>query len=335
MKHIFLFFFVIILFSCQPSKHEYIKLEGMIFGTFYHIIYQPIDKKVDYSEGIKASLNKVDWSLSTYKDTSTLSKFNYSVQGIQIDSLMRIVYLAGRKVYINTSGAFDMTVAPIVNAWGFGFKKQDSITPELIDSLLLNVGMDMVSLQANFLHKLKPKIMLDASAIAKGFGVDIVAHYLDMQGVKNYMVEVGGEIRVKGVNNTGINWRVGIDKPIDDPSASTRELQDVISLTNVGLATSGNYRNFYIKNGKKYAHTIDPKTGYPVQHSLLSASIVSPLCMNADAYATACMVMGLNRSMEIIEALPNTEGYFIYVDDRGDNQVKFTSGFGKLIVKDN
>lgn len=333
MKHIFLLAFLVFLFSCQPKSHEYIKLEGMIFGTFYHVVYQPIDGKVDYSEGIKASLNKVDWSLSTYKDTSTLSKFNYNTEGVQVDSLMKLVYLAGEKVYVNTSGAFDMTVAPIVNAWGFGFKKQDSITSGLIDSLLLNVGMDMVSLQGDFLHKSKPGIMLDASAIAKGFGVDVVADYLGAQGIKNYMVEVGGEIRVKGINNTGTNWRVGIDKPIDDPSASSRELQDIISLTNEGLATSGNYRNFYIKNGKKYAHTIDPKTGYPVQHSLLSASIVSPLCMNADAYATACMVVGVEKSMEIIEALPNTEGYFIYVDENGNNQVKYTSGFGKLIVK--
>ncbi|TLX76122.1 FAD:protein FMN transferase [Labilibacter sediminis] len=333
MKHLCLLLLVALFISCQPKTKEYVKIEGMIFGTFYHIVYQPVGDERDLSEGISQSLNNVDWSLSTYKDTSTISRFSQSTEGIEIDSLMKTVYLAGKEVYENTYGAFDMTVGALVNAWGFGFKKQDMVTTALVDSLLMNVGMDMLSLKDGFLHKSKPNIVLDASAIAKGFGVDVVADYLVAQGIKNYMVEIGGEIRVKGKNSAGTHWRVGIDKPIDDMAAKSRELQGVISLTNVGLATSGNYRNFYIRDGKKYAHTIDPKTGYPVQHSLLSASIVAPLCMNADAYATACMVMGLEKSMELIESLPNTEGYFIYVDENGNNQVSYTSGFGDLIVE--
>ncbi len=333
MKYILIISIAIITFSCQPKSNDYIKIRGPVFGTFYTIIYQPVAEDDSLDKGVMKELTKVDWSLSTYKDTSTISKFNYSDNGTTIDSLMKRVFIKGKEIYQNSNGAFDMTVAPLVNAWGFGFKKQDSITDELIDSLLLIVGMDKVKLKEGFLSKDKPNIMLDASAIAKGFGVDVVADYLTSQGITNYMVEIGGEIRAHGVNHKGIPWRVGIDKPIDDKEPEQRELQDILSISNAALATSGNYRNFYIKDGKKYAHTIDPKSGYPVQHSLLGASIIAQDCMTADAYATACMVMGLGKSMELIEKLPNTEGYFIYVDDNGSNQIRYTSGFERLIVR--
>jgi thiamine biosynthesis lipoprotein len=333
MKHIFIFSLLAILFSCKHESNDYLKIQGSVFGTFYHIIYQPMHNNDSIDEGILKELNKVDWALSTYKDTSGISKFNISEEGVEVDFMMKYVFESGLKIYQRTEGAFDMTVAPLVNAWGFGFKKQDSVNVELIDSLLNDIGMEKVYLQGDFLRKVNPGIMLDASAIAKGYGVDVVADYLASQGIANYMVEIGGEIRVAGVNNKGLLWRVGIDKPIDDQAAVNRELQDIISLSDLGMATSGNYRNFYIKDGKKYAHTIDPKTGYPVQHSLLSATIVAPECMVADAYATACMVMGLDKSMEVIENLPDTEAYFIYIDEKGETQVQHTSGFGKLIVQ--
>ncbi len=333
MKRFISIISIIIIISCKPQTHEYIKMQGMVFGTFYHIIYQPVIEGDSISFGVTKELDKVDWALSTFKDTSTISKFNFSENGSVVDSMMKYVYLSAVEVNKNTEGAFDMTVGPLVNAWGFGFKKKDSITNALIDTLLLNVGMEKLQLEGDFLSKEKSGIMIDASAIAKGYGVDVVANYLASQGINNYMVEIGGEIRVRGVNNKGIAWRVGIDKPIDDKAAENREIQDVLSLSDVGLATSGNYRNFYIKEGKKYAHTIDPKTGYPVQHSLLSASIIAPQCMVADAYATACMVMGLNKSMEVINSLPGVEGYFIYVDEEGNNQVEYTNGFKSLIVE--
>lgn len=333
MKHVFIFSLLAILLSCKPASHDYTKIQGSVFGTFYHVVYQSVQDNDSIDEGILKELNKVDWALSTYKDTSGISKFNVSEVGVKVDSMMKYVFDSGLKVFHQTNGAFDMTVAPLVNAWGFGFKKKDSVTSELIDSLLDYIGMDKVHLQGDFLRKVKPGIMLDASAIAKGYGVDVVADYLSSQGIANYMVEIGGEIRVAGVNDKGLLWHIGIDKPIDDQAAISRELQDIISLSNMGMATSGNYRNFYVKDGKKYAHTIDPKTGYPVQHSLLSATIVAPECMVADAYATACMVMGLNKSMEVIENLSGAEAYFIYIDDNGDTKVKFTPGFGKLIVQ--
>lgn len=333
MKQILLILIVFITFSCQSTAPDYLKMQGRIFGTYYSVIYQPIQSNDSISNGVVQALDKVDWALSTFKDTSSISNFNFSEVGAPVDAMLKKVFLAGEQVFGNTDGAFDMTVGPLVNAWGFGFKKKDNVTAELIDSLLYDVGMEKVRLQGDFLGKEQSGIMLDGCAIAKGFGVDVVADYLASEGIVNYMVEIGGEIRVAGINNKGIDWRLGIDKPIDDKAALNRELQDVLSLTNVGLATSGNYRNFYIKDGKKYAHTIDPKTGYPVQHSLLSASIVASECMVADAYATACMVMGVEKSMQVISSLPNIEGYFIYVDSNGQNQVMSTVGFEKYIVE--
>ncbi|SMO84206.1 thiamine biosynthesis lipoprotein [Saccharicrinis carchari] len=332
MKNILIPLIALLFFSCVQTSHDYVKMEGQIFGTYYHVIYQPIQQTDSLDKGLLKVLNKVDWSLSTYKDTSTISKFNFSELGARTDAMLEKVFLKGQEIYDNSDGAFDMTVAPLVNAWGFGFKKKDSITTELIDSLLLFVGMDKLRLKDAFLEKDRPGIMLDASAIAKGFGVDEAANYLLAQGIKNYMVEIGGEIRAAGLNSKGIPWRVGIDQPTDDKTLLSRELQAILSLSDAALATSGNYRNFYIRKGKKYAHTIDPTTGYPVQHSLLSATIIAPDCMSADAYATACMVMGVKKSYQLIKNLPNVEGYFIYVDHNGNNQVKYTPGFESLIA---
>lgn len=226
-----------------------------------------------------------------------------------------------------------MTVAPLVNAWGFGFKNKldpDSIP---VDSLLELVGYKKVHLIDGKLLKDDPRIMFDASAIAKGYGVDVVADFLESKGVENYMVEIGGEIRAKGKNNKGKIWRVGIDKPIDDPSSLSREIQDVIELGKGAMATSGNYRQFYIKDGKKYAHTIDPRLGYPVQHSLLSASVIAPDCMTADAYATAFMVLGLEKSIEIVEKDTLMEAYFIYSDNDGNLKTFTTAKLKEMIQK--
>lgn len=175
-----------------------------------------------------------------------------------------------------------------------------------------------------------PEVMLDASAIAKGYSSDVVAALLEKNGVENYMVEIGGECVVKGHNDKGQKWTMGITKPVDDSTQSQNELQTIIKIDKGGLATSGNYRRFYYKDGKKYAHTIDPKTGYPVQHSLLSATIYAPNCMEADAYATACMVLGVEKALELIESTPGLEGYFIYTDKDGKYATAETKGFEAL-----
>ncbi|MCU4175716.1 FAD:protein FMN transferase [Carboxylicivirga sp. N1Y90] len=318
---------VLIFTACQPQK-QYIKSEGLIFGTIYHITYEHHE---DVSAGITQKLNAFDWSMSTYKDTSVISKINRN-ESADTDVYFRNVFNKAKEITAVTEGAFDMTVAPLVNAWGFGFSKKDSITPELIDALLMDVGMDAISLVDQQVVKEREGIMLDGSAIAKGYAVDVVADYLQALGIENFMVEIGGEMRVEGKNTKGTFWKVGIDKPIDDPEVLQRDLQEIISVSDIALATSGNYRNFYMKDGKKYAHTISPFTGYPVDHQLLGVSVLASDCMSADAYATAFMVLGVEKSMQIVEADANLEAYFISAGENGeDYKIEMSAGFGKVI----
>lgn len=321
---------LLLLMACSPSR-KYQFNEGYIFGTIYHVIYQSPDN-MDYQIDIENKMHQFDMSLSTYKTESVISLVNNNDSTVVLDHYFTTVFKKGREISSKTQGAFDMTVAPLVNAWGFGFKNKIMPTSSQVDSLLQLVGYKKVSLVNGRVIKEDPRIMLDASAIAKGYSVDVIAEFLEEKGVKNYMVEIGGEIRVKGNSKKGRPWRVGIDKPIDDPTVSQRELQDVVSLKHASMATSGNYRNFYVKDGKKYAHTIDPLSGYPVQHRLLSASVIGPNCMTADAYATAFMVLGLDKSVQIVEREDDLEAYFIYTDDKGEYQVYVTRGIKKMIL---
>ena len=329
--HIFISLsFVLILSSCLEQSKKFFNNEGLTFGTSYHIIYEN-DK--DVHDAIRVKMNEFNLSLSTYDSVSVISKINRNEE-VTPDNYFLTVFNKAVEISDKTNGAFDITVAPLVNAWGFGFSKRDSISPEIVDSLLQFVGMDKVKLSDGKVVKTAPGVMLDASAIAKGYGVDVVADYLESLGMGNYLVEIGGEIRARGHNRRGIPWRVGIDKPIDDPKVLHRELQEIIEITKGALASSGNYRNFYIKNGKKYAHTINPKTGYPIQHELLSVSVIAADCMTADAYATAFMVLGMDKAKEIVDKTPKLEAYFICrAEDSDTLKVLYTNGFGKLIVK--
>jgi len=329
MKNIVLILALSLLVSCQPSKREFIRNEGFIFGTTYHLIY---DHSEDLHEEIKIKFNEFDLSLSTYNKQSIISKVNRN-EPVEVDHFFKTVFQKADEVTRATEGAFDMTIGPLANAWGFGFSNMASITQVLIDSLRLNMGMDKIKLEGNRVVKANADIVLNVNALAKGYGVDVIACLLEQNGVTNYMVEIGGELRVKGHNQKQTNWRVGIDKPVDDPEVMSRDLQEVISITNTALATSGNYRNFYYKDGKKYAHTISPYTGYPVQHQLLSASVIAPDCMTADAYATAFMVLGLEKSLEIVKQHPELEAYFISSDEQESYRITMSENFHKFINK--
>jgi thiamine biosynthesis lipoprotein len=316
---------IIVCFAFVSCKKEakYHFDEGKVFGTFYHFVYQYPDEEGLQTE-ILEKLREFDFSLSTYNPESVISKVNDNDSTVVLDDYFITCFETSEQIAKVTDGAFDWTVAPLVNAWGFGFKNKLEPEDIPVDSLLMVVGYQKVKLVDGKVIKKDPRIMFDASAIAKGYGVDIVADYLESKGISNYMVEIGGEIRAKGNSNKKRAWRVGIDQPIDDPSSLSRQIQDVLELKNGALATSGNYRQFYVKDGKKYAHTIDPRLGYPVQHSLLSASVVAPTCMKADAYATAFMVLGLEKSIEIVQNDPELEAYFIYTDEEG-SLATFTS----------
>jgi FAD:protein FMN transferase len=228
----------------------------------------------------------------------------------------------------------DITVAPLVNAWGFGFKKSTGVDSLIVDSLRQMIGYQKIDLQNNRIMKKDPRIMLDCSAIAKGFGVDAVARLLERKGIKNYMVDIGGEVVVRGKNSKMNAWRIGINKPVDDSLSVNQELQTVLAISDVGMATSGNYRNFYYKGGKKYAHTIDPRTGYPVQHSILSSTVIAKDCASADAYATAFMVMGLDSAKAFCEAHPELDAYFICSGEGDKYETYFTDGMKKFIINE-
>lgn len=313
----------------QQQNTPYQRDEGFIFGTIYHITYQ---SDVNYQKEIEAELQKVDNSLSPFNKTSIISRINRN-EDVKVDNMFAEVFQLAEKISKETDGAFDITVAPMVNAWGFGFKTGNPPTKQTVDSLRAIVGFQKVALEEEHVKKQNSHIMLDCSAIAKGYGSDIVARFLKKKGIQNFMVEIGGEIVVNGNSDKQVPWRVGINKPTDDSLNTSQELQDVINVTDIAMATSGNYRNFYYKNGKKYAHTIDPKTGYPVQHNILSATVLAKNCATADAYATSFMVMGLDGAKKVLEKHPELDAYLIYSDEKGNNRIWYSPELKKKILK--
>ncbi len=327
----FLAILLVVLFSCQ-QKAEYISNEGFIYGTIYHVTYESPNGK-DLQKGMETVMNELNRSMSTFDSTSTISKVNKN-EATTLDEHFLTVYNRAQEISEITDGAFDMTVAPMVNVWGFGFKNKEQVTAELIDSLKTVVGYQKVRIENGQFVKDHANTMLDASAIAKGFACDLVGNYLKQKGCKNYMVEIGGEVVAKGKNAKGNFWSIGISKPDDNDFFTEQKLKAIVELKERALATSGNYRNFYVENGVKYAHTIDPETGYPVQHSLLSTTVLADDCMTADAFATAFMVSGLEKSVAIAEADHNIDVYFIYSDDEGNFKTYVSPGFKKLLKKE-
>ncbi len=339
-----------VLIIRENSSKTFQRDEGKIFGTFYHITYQSGENLHDE---ILAELQRVDGSLSMFNDSSTISRINRNeAVDLSVDSLFVEVYELAQRIADDTNGAFDITVAPLVNAWGFGFKNEQMPSEAAVDSLRSFVGYKKVLLvgeknqfknpsdkqfknQPSTFKILKedPRTMLDCSAIAKGFGCDLVGRLFRRKGIENYMIEIGGEVVVGGVNEKGEKWHIGVTKPEEAPSQPPPngggELQTILQLPlsspHLGgqrgassLATSGNYRNFYVKDGKRYAHTIDPRTGRPVQHSILSATVIADNCATADAYATAFMVLGLDDAQRILDRHPDLLAYLIYTDSIGN-----------------
>lgn len=309
-----------VLIVRQQHSLPYQQSSDFIFGTTYKIVYQHDE---DLSKEIREELMKVDFSLSPFNEKSVITAVNQN-RDVELDSLFLDVFTKAMEISCETDGAFDITVAPLVNAWGFGFKNETRPTPLQVDSLLQMVGYKKIKLEDGKIIKQDPRMMLDCSAIAKGYGVDVVARYLRSRGIHNFMVEIGGEVVTSGVNPQRLPWRVGVVKPSEDSLNVGHELQTVLNVTDKAMATSGNYRNFYYKNGKRFAHTIDPKTGYPVQHSLLSATVLANECAVADAYATSFMVMGLERAKKLLERHPELMVYLIYDDGKDSLAVWFS-----------
>ena len=318
---------VMIIYNRKNTPYQHDK--GMIFGTVYHVTYQNSD---NLNDQIVAELNKVDSSLSMFNKQSVITKVNNN-QDIEVDQMFGDVFTLARTVSADTDGAFDITVAPLVNAWGFGFKSGNMPSRHTIDSLRTFVGYKRVELHDSRIVKADPRVMLDCSAIAKGYGCDVVAELLRRKGIDNFMVEIGGEVVTSGISEKRVPWKIGVTKPSDDSLSVNNELQTVLNITDKAMATSGNYRNFYYKNGKKYAHTIDPATGYPVQHSLLSATVISDRCAKADAYATAFMVMGLEKAKKVLDRHRDLMAYLIYSDHKGEYKVWFSPSLRDKIIE--
>ena len=329
MKRLGIIVCVLILgVGCQRKIYQF--TEGSVYGTTYHVSYR---SATDYSAEIRQEMERVNQSLSMFNKKSVIARLNRG-ETDQVDSLFVRMFTKAGEVYEVTGGAFDITVAPLVNAWGFGFKNEKLPSSEKVDSLLQYVGMDKVKIEGEKLVKAVEGIQMDASSIAKGLGVDLVADFFESKEIYDYMVEIGGEVRVKGQSDKSRPWHIGIDKPIDDETASRRELQFVLEMGEGALATSGNYRRFYVVDGKKYSHTINPKTGYPVQQDILGASVYAPTCMEADAYATAFMVLGTERAKEIVEANPRVEACFIYQNEQGEREVWVSEKMKTLILEE-
>lgn len=328
-------FFVVpllIFTSCNIKNADYQVNDGRAQGTFYHIVYQQ-PNGLDLHDSIQQLLSEFDFSLSTYNSESLISAINQNVDSVKTDLYFEEMYNEALFISKESDGAFDITVASLVNYWGFGFDNMEESDKPEIKKLLSTVGYQKIKLLDHKLIKENKEIILDANAIAQGYSADVIAKFLETKACENYLVEIGGEIVCAGVNPKGISWQVGIDKPDDDPENENQELQQVVAISNVGLATSGNYRKFYYKGGKKFSHTIDPKTGYPVEHSLLSATVIAKTGIRADGFATAFMVMGVDKALKLCNKIPDMECYLIY-QENGANKVVFTPGFEKYLVKD-
>jgi thiamine biosynthesis lipoprotein len=300
-----------ILIISQQRSAPYQQNKGFIFGTIYNISYQ---SEKDLIDEIEAALQKIDLEFSMFNEQSTVARLNRG-EKVKRSPMFEEVYRLAQTIHQETNGAFDITVAPLVNAWGFGFKHESMPTSHQVDSLL------------------KVRDQLDFAAIAKGYASDVIARLLRDHQVQNFMVDIGGEIVTQGISEKRVPWKIGVTKPTDDSLSVSTELQTVLNVTDIAMATSGNYRNFYYKGGKKYAHTIDPKTGYPVQHSLLSATVLAKDCASADAYATAFMVLGVDRAKKVLERHPELMAYFIYATDQGENAVWFSPSLKEKIAQ--
>ena len=312
----------------RKNNVPYHSINGLVFGTIYNITYQ---YDGDLKSEIEAELKRFDGSLSPFNDTSIISRINRNEE-IVTDSFFQTCFNRSMEISEETNGAFDITIAPLANVWGFGFKKGEFPDSMKIDSLLQITDYKNVKLVDGRVVKEDPRIMLSCSAVAKGYSVDVVARLLEKKGIQNYMVDIGGEIVAKGKNSRNGLWRIGINKPIDDSLSVNQEIQTILELSDAGLATSGNYRNFYYKDGKKYAHTIDPRTGYPVQHNILSSTVIAKDCMTADALATAFMVMGLEEAEAFCKADTTIDAYFIYSGENGEFKTYYTEGMKKYIT---
>lgn len=323
---------LISLVSCKETRKEpaYYQTNLSVFATEAHIKYY---YHKDLGKEIVARLDSFDLSLNPFNDRSIIYKVNNN-RAVEVDNWFITCFNKAQEIAAITDGIYDITVAPLINLWGFGFEGMSQVTSEKIDSVRQFVGYEKVRLHGRKIVKDDLRLQLNASSLAKGYACDVIAELFDGYGIEHYMIEIGGEIRAKGKNPNNDYWTIAITTPVDDRSGSVRETQEVVYLKDCSLATSGNYRNYYLKDGIKYAHTINPKTGYPAQGNILSASVFYPDCMTADAYATAFMALGLEKAVALAERMPDMNYLFIYDDGEGNlKEIRSVHFAEKYLIK--
>ena len=331
MKKNIPFFLGILLSVNVNAQEDPVKIEGYAQGTTYHITYFE-KNNTNYQPEIEKILADFDQSVSTYIPTSIISRINSNEKDVVVDKYFIACFNKAKEVWKNTNGAFDPTVYPLVNMWGWGPGRKQKIEKAKIDSVLQFVGFERIKLKGNRIIKKDPRVALDFNAFAQGYSVDVVADFLNSKGVTSYIVEIGGEVYAKGKKPDGDNWKIGIEKPIDNTD-SENPLKAIAKLENMAIATSGNYRKFVIIDGVKYAHHIDPKTGYPTKNNLLSASIFSAECISSDANATGILVMGLEKAKLFLEKHTELQAYLIYSDNEGNYKIYETPGIRSIITE--
>ena len=317
---------------CNQSVDTTISLAGNAQGTTFQVRYIS-PSGTNYREAIDSIFRRIDSALSTYVPASIISRMNKNDTAVEADDHFIHVFNSAQAIAEKTGGVFDITVAPVINAWGFGFTKKAAVDSAMIDSLLSLVGYKMVTLNGRKLVKKKPQVMMDFNAIAQGYTVDVIAAFLESKDITGYMIELGGEVRARGKKENGQYWSIGIDQPNETP-VDGRPLEAIIRLNDRALATSGNYRKFYMENGEKRAHIIDPHTGYPAKHSLLSATVLANDCTTADAYATVFMVMGPERSKQFVADHPELKLDVFFIYDENGAWKTYTSGMLKEWIQE-
>lgn len=328
-KIVFIFGFFLLFTTTIYCQSEPIKIEGEAQGTTYHITYFDQQNR-NFKPEIVQLLKDFDLSVSTYIPNSIISRINSNEKNVIVDKYFKACFNKAKEVWKNTKGAFDPTVYPLVNAWGFGPGRKQKIEKTKIDSMLKFVGFQLIKLKGNKVVKKDPRVALDFNAFAQGYSVDVVSEFLNSKGIAAYIVEIGGEVYAKGRKPNGKYWTVGIEKPIDNKE-SENAFKAIVKLENLAIATSGNYRRFIIEDGVKYAHHIDPKTGYPTKNNLLSASLFTKECISADANATGVLVLGLEKAKVFLQQHPEIQAYLIYSDKKGNYQVYETPGIKAIV----
>ena len=329
MKKGFVLIIALLALACCGKQPQKTILQGLAQGSYYAITYYD-EQNRNFQQEVDSIFHAVDMSVNLWVDSSVISKVNRNEE-VVLDPIFIDNFNIAQEAARLSDGYFDPTISPIVAAWGFSYKHGDTITPQLIDSLKLLVDYRNISIEGGKVVKGNPSIQLDFNAIAQGYTSDLIASFLDSRGIKNYLVDTGGEIMAKGCKPNGDPWIVGIEKPADNWD-SEQVVQTRVALRDKGLVTSGSTRKYVERDGKRYSHCIDPRTGYPVEHQLLSATVLAENSVWADALASVCMVMGMEKSLPLIESMDGVEAYYIFVNEKGDLETYATEGFKVLII---